>query len=377
MIFRNVCLESFGYVLPDEIVTSDELEARLTPLYDRLRLPHGRLELMTGIRQRRFFPRGVPIGKTSAESGRRALAAAGLGAAHVGALVHGSVCRDYLEPATACSVHHAIGLPPECLVYDVSNACLGIVTGMLQVANMIELGQIRAGLVVGTECGRALVENTIERLNGDATIDRRTVKPFFASLTIGSGSVAVLLCDRELSRTQNRLEGALVRAHTDDHGLCQSDGLDAFMRTDSEQLLQAGVEAATATFAALLEELAWTREDIARTICHQVGAAHKRLMFESLQIEEALDFPTFETLGNTGAVALPLTMALAAEAGELRRNDRIAMLGIGSGVNCQMLGVRWQKSYVGGEGGGVIRPRRARQSDPRAALPASRSDASQ
>src|SRR5262249_22600003 len=156
------------------------------------------------------------------------------------ALVHGSVCRDYLEPATACGVHHALNLPEECLVCDASNACLGILTGMLHVAGMIELGQIGAGLVVGTECARAVVENTIARLNEDGNIDRRAVKQFFASLTLGSASVAVLMCDRELSRTQNRLMGAVARAHTYEHGLCQSDGLQSFMRTDSEQLMHAG-----------------------------------------------------------------------------------------------------------------------------------------
>ena len=50
------------------------------------------------------------------------------------------------------------------MIYDVSNACLGMLNGMLQIANMIELGQIQAGLVVGCESGRALVETTIERL---------------------------------------------------------------------------------------------------------------------------------------------------------------------------------------------------------------------
>jgi 3-oxoacyl-[acyl-carrier-protein] synthase III len=350
MQFRNVCLESFGYVLPDEIVTSDALEARLAPLYDRLRLPPGRLELMTGIRQRRFFPRGASIGRTSAASGRHALAAAGLDPRHIGALVHGSVCRDYLEPATACSVHHAIGLPAECLVYDVSNACLGILTGMLQVAAMIELGQIRAGLVVGTECGRALVDATVEKLNTDESLNRQTVKPLFASLTIGSGSVAVLLCDRELSRTQNRLEGAAVRAHTHEHALCQSEGLESFMRTDSEQLLLAGVEAAAATFNGFLGELEWSRGDVARTICHQVGAAHRRLMFDALGLDESIDFATFPTLGNTGAAALPLTLALAAQSGWLERDQNVGLLGIGSGINCQILGVAWQQSLVRGEG---------------------------
>ncbi len=71
-------------------------------------------------------------------------------------------------------------------------------------------------------------------------------------------------------------------------------------------------------------------------------------MFEALALNEALDFPTFETLGNTGAVALPITLALAAEAGSLARDQNVALLGIGSGINCHMLGVRWQRSLVSG-----------------------------
>ena len=55
MLYQNVCLESFGYTLPEEIVTSTELEQRLEPVYRRLRLPEGRLELITGIRERRFW----------------------------------------------------------------------------------------------------------------------------------------------------------------------------------------------------------------------------------------------------------------------------------------------------------------------------------
>jgi 3-oxoacyl-[acyl-carrier-protein] synthase-3 len=341
MRYRLVFLEAFGYTLPDEVVTTDELERRLAPAYERLRLPAGRLELMTGIRERRFFPSGTRIGEISIESGRRAMAAAGIDGKHIGALVHGSVCRDYLEPATACGVHHALGLPESCLIYDASNACLGILTGMLQVANMIELGQIRAGLVVGTEDGRSLVETTVERLNTDSSIDRRAIKQYVASLTIGSGSVAVLLCDESLSRKRRRLLGAAALANTAEHGLCQSEGLETFMRTDSEQLMLAGVATGAKTFELFLKELGWTRDDIDKTICHQVGVAHRKLLFETLRLSESLDFGTFETLGNTGAAALPLTMAIAAEQGRFAAGDRIAMLGIGSGINCQMVGVEW------------------------------------
>ena len=106
MQYRNVCIESFGYTLPNEIVTSEDIEQQLQPLYQRLRLPEGRLELMTGIRQRRFWePNTLPSDK-SIESGRKAIANAGIDPDQVGALIHGSVCRDHLEPATACRVHH-------------------------------------------------------------------------------------------------------------------------------------------------------------------------------------------------------------------------------------------------------------------------------
>ena len=171
MQYQNVCIESLGYTLPDEVVTSDEIERRLEPLYRRLRLPEGRLEHMTGIRERRFWAPGTLPSDKSVESGNKAMEAVGIDRAYIGALIHASVCRDHLEPATACRVHHLLRLSPQCMIYDVSNACLGLLNGMIQIANMIELGQIRAGLVVGTESGRQLVEHTIESLNAATHLD--------------------------------------------------------------------------------------------------------------------------------------------------------------------------------------------------------------
>src|SRR3954469_12195427 len=217
MRYQHVCLESLGYSIPDEIITSDEIERQLKPLYRRLKLPEGRLELMSGIRERRLWPRGTRPSDKSIESGRRAIEAAGLDPRELGCLIHGSVCRDQLEPATACRVHDALGLPQECLVFDVSNACLGLLNGMVQVANLIELGQIRAGLVVGTEDSRPVVEHTIELLNADHTFTRDTVKSAIATFTLGSASAAVLLTHSSISRTQHRLLGGAVRSFSQHH----------------------------------------------------------------------------------------------------------------------------------------------------------------
>ena len=112
MIHRGVFIESTGYELPPEVLTSAQLETMLAPVYQRLHLPEGRLELMTGIRERRFFPRGTRPGTISGRTVRKALEQAGVRPEEVGCLIHGSVCRDQLEPATASAVHAAAGLAP-------------------------------------------------------------------------------------------------------------------------------------------------------------------------------------------------------------------------------------------------------------------------
>src|SRR2546429_7353799 len=71
MRYSTVCIESIGYELPKHVVTSAEIEARLAPLYDRLQLPYGRLEMMSGIRERRFLGDGGKPPAPAAPAGRQ------------------------------------------------------------------------------------------------------------------------------------------------------------------------------------------------------------------------------------------------------------------------------------------------------------------
>jgi len=308
---------------------------------------------MTGIVERRFWAEGTVPSDKSIASAEKALAGAAVDRADIGVLVHGSVCRDHLEPATACRVHHRLGLSSECMIYDVSNACLGLLNGMIQVANMIELGQVKAGLVVGTESGRHLVEHTIEMLNASTHLTRQQIKTAVASLTIGSASCAVLLTDRSHSRNRNRLHGAAVRTDSAHHTLCQSGEDQAvgktvrpLMQTDSERLMREGVRTGAATFPNLLRSVGWSRADLDRTVCHQVGLTHRKQMLDALEIDPLIDFATVQWLGNTGSVALPITLAIGIDRGVIRSGDQVGLLGIGSGINCLMLGVDWQRSSV-------------------------------
>ncbi|MBX3421227.1 MAG: 3-oxoacyl-ACP synthase III [Pirellulaceae bacterium] len=354
MKFQRVAVESIGFTLPSEIVTSAEIERRLAPAYQRLKLSEGRLELMSGISERRFWPDGTPISGPSINSARLALEAADVLPEQIGCLIHASVCRDYLEPATACRVHAGLDLPANCWVYDLSNACLGLLSGMVQVATMIEQGMIRAGIVVGTESGSGLVESTIAALNADQSLTRQSIKPSFASLTIGSGSCAMLLVDRDLSQTGNLLSDCVIRAETQHHGLCQSDtdqagqGMQPLMHTDSEQLLQAGIDVGRRAFADLCST-GWSPDGIDFSVCHQVGSTHRRLMLQQLGLPSDRDYSTFHWLGNTGSVALPTALAMALHSGFVDTDSNVALLGIGSGINSLMMMTHWRQPIVAGQ----------------------------
>jgi 3-oxoacyl-[acyl-carrier-protein] synthase III len=344
MRFENTCIESIAAALPEEVWSSEAIEQRLAPLYERLRLPAGRLALMTGIRERRVWPSGTRASDASAAAGRKVMERSLLKADEIDLFIHGAVSRDMLEPATAAFAHRKIGLGSRAQIFDVSNACLGFLNGLVIAAGLIESGQIGSALVAAGENSRPLVEQTIRTLL-DEPLDRNGIKPYFANLTIGSGAVAAVVCHRDRVKGRgHRLLGGVARAATEHSDLCQGDshGRDSLaMQTDSEQLLNAGVSLARETWREFTGPGSFPADGFSRYICHQVGSAHRRRLFEELGIDVGRDYSTFETLGNTGSVALPATLAAAVENGAVREGDRVGLLGIGSGLNCLMLALDW------------------------------------
>ena len=341
--YSKVCLDTFGYVLPPRVVTSADIEAQLAPLYERLRLPEGRLELMSGIRERRLWPTGTRPSEAAALAGQDVLNKGDIDPSEVDCLLFTSVCRDMMEPATSSFVHNALGLPKSCMVFDISNACLGFLDGMVMLANMIELGQVRNGLVVSGETAEALLDSTIANLVANEKLTRKTIKSSFASLTIGSGSVACFMRATHEEETKPRLIRGVWRTDTDHIHLCKGDaqgGDTTLMETDSEELLVRGVDTAAAAWDEFRAP-GWADENVDCFFCHQVGVAHFRMLFDRLGLSEENNFQTLPFLGNVGTVSAPITMAMAMEQQAFSPGERGVMLGIGSGINSIILGIDW------------------------------------
>src|SRR3954447_3725236 len=164
MKYSRVFIESIGYELPPVVVTSNELEARLRPVYQTLRIPEGQLEALTGITERRWWEPNYPLSQGAIAAARKAVAASNVRPEDIQVLIYAAVCREQFEPATACKVAAAIGISSEAAVYDLSNACLGVLNGIVDIANRIELGQVRAGLVVSCETSREINDTIIDDL---------------------------------------------------------------------------------------------------------------------------------------------------------------------------------------------------------------------
>ncbi len=340
MRFENVAIASLAYVEPPEVVSSEDIEEQLSPLYKRLKLPSGRLELMTGIRERRFWPSGTLASTISAQAGKKALQGWGDSPECIELLIHCGVCRDRMEPSTASYVHGALGLPATTQFFDISNACLGFLNGMITAAGLIECGQIERALVVTGENGKPLLEHTISQLlNSDLT--RKTIKPFFANLTIGAGGVAAVLTRKDLApSTAARMRFAVSRSDSSANKLCEGnaaggDGLE--MLTDSEALLEAGVALAKTCWSAFCHESGWSAESLDRIICHQVGRQHQRALLEAIGVPVEKDYSTYPRFGNAGSVSCPMTLAHGIENGAVIPGDKVALLGIGSGLSTLML----------------------------------------
>ena len=107
MRFENTCIESLAVAPPGEVLTSAQIEERLRPLYERLKLPEGRLELMTGIRERRLWPEGTRPSDASAAAGKAVLAKSALSA------TAGGVVYPFRRKSRHAGAGNGVVRPPE------------------------------------------------------------------------------------------------------------------------------------------------------------------------------------------------------------------------------------------------------------------------
>ena len=338
MLFQHVAIAGLAHIDAPRRLSTDEINLRLKPTLERLGIKVDVLQDIAGIHARHLWDEGVQASDAATLAGVKALADAGIDPDKVGLLVNTSVSRDYLEPSTASIVSGNLRLPDTCQNFDVANACLAFLNGMDIASRMIERGEIEYALVVDGETANLAYEKTLERMTrADST--EADFKSEMATLTLGSGAAAMVLARAELAPGAPRYRGGVTRAATEWNKLCRGN-LDG-MVTDTRQLLVEGIKLAQKTFEVAKLKLGWVAGELDEFVVHQVSKVHTAAFTKAMGIDPRKVLTIFGEHGNIGPASVPIVLSKLREMGRLKKGNRVALLGIGSGLNCSMAEVVW------------------------------------
>ncbi|WP_442683222.1 3-oxoacyl-ACP synthase III [Stenotrophomonas sp. JC08] len=338
MPFQNVSIAGLAHIDAPHTLTSKEINERLQPTLERLGIRADVLGDIAGIHARRLWDQGTQASDAATMAGQKALDDAGIGADKIGLLINTSVSRDYLEPSTASIVSGNLGIGEDCVTFDIANACLAFINGMDVAARMLERGDIDYALIVDGETSNLVYEKTMERMMAP-DITAQQLRDEVAALTTGSGAAAMVLARAELVPDAPRYKGGVTRAANQWNKLCVGN-LDR-MVTDTRLLLIEGIKLATKTFEATREALGWAVDEIDQFVIHQVSQPHTNAFIKAFGIDPKKVMTIFGEHGNIGPASVPIVLSKLRQLGKLKKGDRVALMGIGSGLNCTMAEVVW------------------------------------
>jgi len=142
-LIRRALLTGIGGYLPENIVTNDDLSRRVETSDQWI-------TERTGIRQRHFAGPHETAAFMGAAAAREALAAAGVEAEAVDAIILATSTPDQAFPATAVHVQAALGAR-RAFGFDIAAACSGFIYALSVADAMIRAGQVNNVLVIGSE----------------------------------------------------------------------------------------------------------------------------------------------------------------------------------------------------------------------------------
>ena len=336
--FNNVVMTGLAHVNAPVVLTTEEINDQLKDTKKRLGVRADLIGDIAGIWERRLWGAGMTVAQAGSQAGRIALEDAGITGQDIGLLVNTSVSRDYLEPATAAIVAGEIGVSSKCQTFDVTNACLAFINGMDIASRMIEQGEIEHALIVNGEAADTVYQKTLERLS-HPDILTQDFRDQMAALTLGSGAVAMVLSHRNTNPLAHRYLGGVTRSATKWHNLCLGH-LDR-MYTDTKNLMIEGMRLASETISVFQEERQVTLDEFDHFVVHQISNPHIQLFMKTFNIASEKVFTLFDKHGNLGPAGVPTVLSSLRNEGKLKGGDKIAFMGIGSGLNCTVSEMIW------------------------------------
>ena len=305
---RGAVVTGWGTALPPKVLTNHDLEQTLDTSHDWI------VE-RTGIHERHVG--GTTVG-LSVESGRKALAMAGVDPASIDALVLATTTPDRCVPASSATVQHELGL--RCGAFDVNAACSGFVYGLVQAHGMIAMGAKKV-LVVGTD--------TLSRITDWS--DRNT------AILFADGSGAVVL---EAVEGPGQLLGWDLDADGSAERYLYSE-IGSFLHMDGKEVFRRAVRIMVDSATKSMKHAGITADELALVVPHQANIRIIQAACSRLGVPMEKAAAVLHYTGNTSSASIPLALADALDHGRVRHGDLVLLVGFGAGMTAASAILRW------------------------------------
>jgi 3-oxoacyl-[acyl-carrier-protein] synthase III len=310
----NAGIIGVGRYLPEKVVTNTDLEKIMDTSDEWIRT-------RTGIEERRISADDVNSSDMAYEAAMKALENANVSAEEIDMIVVATVTPDQPFPSIACMIQDKLGAK-KAAAMDVSAACSGFMYGIVTAKQFIESGSYKYVLVVG-----------VEKLSKITNWDDRNTAVLF-----GDGAGAVVL--GPVSEGRGILAFELGADGSGGKHLYQEK---EFITMNGREVYKFAVRQMGESSVNVLEKAGLSKEDVDFLIPHQANIRIMESARQRLELPVEKMSKTIHKYGNTSSASIPISIVEEVEAGKIKDDDVIVLVGFGGGLTWGAIALRWGK----------------------------------
>jgi 3-oxoacyl-[acyl-carrier-protein] synthase-3 len=289
-----------------------------------------RVQMLTGIEERRIAPAGLCASDLCADAANRLLADLGWAKSSVEGIVFVSQTPDYILPATACTLQDRLGLSTQTMCLDINLGCSGYVYGLSVANGLIESGLERVLLLVGDTSVRiSEYDRSVALLFGDSgtatAIERKPQTSFFIMGTDGSGADHLIVPGGQARNPY--VTGSILPVETES-GNRRSD-LD--VRMNGAEVMAFTMREIPKLFDQTLKVSGFSRDMVDYVVMHQANQLILDRLSEKMGIQKSKVPSSLRCFGNTSCASIPVTLSSSIGQQLSSSSNNLIMMGFGVG----------------------------------------------
>ncbi|KLV26172.1 ketoacyl-ACP synthase III [Niallia circulans] len=302
-----------GRELPEKILTNFDLEKMVDTNDEWIRT-------RTGIEERRIADDNTDTSDIALAAAKKAIDDAGIHPEDIDMIMVATVTPDQSFPSVACMIQEKLGAK-KAAAMDLSAACAGFMYGMITAQQFIDTGVYKYILVVG-----------VEKLSKITNWEDRNTAVLF-----GDGAGAAVL--GKVSEGRGILSFELGADGSGGKHLYLDE--EDYIYMNGREVFKFAVRQMGESSENVLVKAGLSKEDVDFLIPHQANIRIMEASRQRLNLPEEKLSKTVHKYGNTSAASIPISLVEELEAGKIKDDDVLVMVGFGGGLTWGAIAMRW------------------------------------